>query len=305
MQSTQPVPVFKYSLLAGAAVLGLVAITTTISNIHFVQPYERVVVTRGGNFSAVWTEGTHLSTPFVSSTKYYDTRTQEFVTDKLNTYTSDNQEVDATITVQYNIPDDPDSIRFIYEKIGSPTKLITSMIIGQWKVEGGKINVSDVASKRGELTKKVSDAIVPQAKALYNISITNVQITDLQYQDVYRAAQNKASIVKTEIETEQGNKIKAEILAERAKIEAAGIANRAIEQARGESESLRLNAIAQAQSIRIKGEAEAAAQDLMGKALAANPLLVNYEQAKRWQGQVPTNIYASVPIPFMNLGDKK
>lgn len=301
VDSPRKISVSKIALLAGVALLSIVAVSTVVSNVHFVQPYERVVVTRGGNFSAVWDEGTHISTPFISSTKYYDTRTQELVTPKLNTYTTDNQEVDATITIQYNIPSDPASIHSIYEKVGDPSKFITSLVVGQWKIEGGKINVSEVANKRGELTKKVAEAIIPQAKLLYNISITNVQITDLQYQETYRAAQNKASIVKTEIETEQGNKIKAEIVADRAKISAAGEANRVIEEARGASESIRLNAIAQAQSVKIMGEAQASAQELMGKAIAANPLLVQYEQAKRWNGTVPQNIYASVPIPFMNL----
>lgn len=287
----------KTMLLAGTFAIGLII---GISNVHFVKPYERVVVTVGGEFSRVMNEGINVTIPFLSSTTYYDTRTQKFVTEKLNTYTVDNQEVDAVLTVQYNIPSDDKSIRRIYEEVGDPVSKMGPVIIGIWKAEAGKVNVSDIASKRGEITRELNLRVTQEIQKLYNITITDIQISDLEYQKTYRDAQNKASIVKTEIEAAEGQQKREKINAETAKIVAAGLANRAIEEARGLAESTRLQAIATAEAIRVRGQAEAASQQLMAAALTANPILVDLEKAKRWNGALPVNMYAGAPIPFLN-----
>ena len=36
-------------------------------------------------------------------------------------------------------------------------------------------------------------------------------------------------------------------------------------------------------------------------AIRANDALIQLEFAKRWSGNLPTNMYASSPLPFLNL----
>lgn len=301
MPNVRPGNDFKFpvkTLIGGVA--GVIIGVTALSNIYFVQPYERVVVTRAGTFQTVFGPGVHFTTPFLSSTKTYDIRVQELDTPKMNTYTIDNQEVDANVSVQFTLPSDEKGIQNIYTNVGDAGRKLLPLVIGEWKKVGGQVNVSDIASKRGEITNKLYDTLAKQAKELYGLTITNVQITELTYQDAYRTAQNNASIVKTQIEQAEGMKQKAVIEAETAKIEASGRANQAIETARGASESVKLNADALAHQIQVEGEAKATAQSLMAKALSQNPSLVDYERALRWNGVLPQNIYAGTPIPFLN-----
>ena len=50
------------------------------------------------------------------------------------------------------------------------------------------------------------------------------------------------------------------------------------------------------------GEAAAQAQEAMAAALSKNASLVDYERARRWNGQLPQNVYAGAPIPFLQAG---
>lgn len=292
-------------MLIGAA-CGI-ALSLAASNVYTVQPYERAVVTSGGTFQSVAQPGMHVTIPFISNVIRYSIGTQQFHTDKLNTYTIDNQEVDAILVVNYSIPES--EMEYVYRNLtgfseassnASGPPLLYNMVVDRWKIEAGKFNVSEIANNRATLVKNVLEIVRTDAKRLYHIDVTDVQLFNLDYQDSYRAAQAKAATVKTQIETSAGLKTQAAIDAETAKIQASGVANQAIEAARGQAESVRLNAIAQAESIKIIGEAQANAQELMAQALTKNATLVELEKAKRWNGQLPVNVYAGAPIPFLN-----
>lgn len=286
----------------GGGILFVIFLVLFFSCRFTVQTYERGIVTRNGAVEYIAQPGAHYKLPFFDSVVYKDLRTQQIIADKLNSYTIDNQEVDATIVVQYAIPES--ELQYVYQNVGDPTPLLTNMIVDRWKIEAGKINVSDIANDRGSITKQLTVAVKENAQRLYHVNVSDVQIFNIDYQDSYRQAQAQAAVVKTQIEQAQGLKTKAQIDADRAKIEASGVANQQIEKARGDAESTRLNAIATAESIRIKGEAEAHAQELMAAALTANPTLIQLEQAKRWNGQLPTQMIPGATLPFMNLGNK-
>lgn len=286
---------WKKYLLGGLAAFALI---TAWGNYYTVQPTERAVVTRAGNFQDVAGPGLHFTTPFVTRLTWYNLQLQQFQTVKLNTYTVDNQEVDAVLVVQYSIPEK--EIPYIYTNVGDVQSKLLNMVIDRWKIEAGKVNVSEIANNRGKLVKNVLAIVKSEAARLYHVDVVDVQLNNLDYQDSYRAAQARAATVKTEIEASEGLQKKATIEAETAKIQAAGIANQAIEAARGQAESVRLNAAAEAERIRLTGQANADAQELMAKALTANPTLVDLEKAKRWNGVLPQNIYAGTPIPFLN-----
>ena len=96
----------------------------------------------------------------------------------------------------------------------------------------------------------------------------------------------------------------AEIKAEQKQIEAKAEADAKIEAARGEAEANRLAAKAEAESIRMKGEAEADALEAKSQALQQNPQLVELEKAKKWNGQLPQNMYGQAPIPFLQTSDQ-
>ena len=49
----------------------------------------------------------------------------------------------------------------------------------------------------------------------------------------------------------------------------------------------------------MQGEAQAAAIRAQAEALKSNPTLIDLRKAERWDGKLPTAIYAGAPIPFL------
>jgi len=262
-----------------------------------VAQYERGVVSRGGQLHYIADPGFHFKIPFFDVVRIYRVDIQQFTTKPLNTYTVDNQEVDATLTVQWQIP--VDQVAFIFTNTPEPEQQLQAMVIDRFKVEGGRINVTEFANNRGSLVKKVYDIVRNEAERLYRIRVTDVQLPNLDYQESFRNAQAQAAVVKTQIEQAQGLKLKADIDATTVQARAAGQANAAIQDARGRAESVTLEAEAGAHATLIRGQAEAEAQKLMATALTQNASLVEYQKALRWNGQLPQAIYAGAPIPFL------
>ena len=267
---------------------------------YTVSPNERAVVTNAGAYAGTADPGFHLKWPIIGEVHYFRTDTQQFETPQLNTYTVDNQEIDATLTVQFQIP--VDEVGYIYAHNQGYEQNLLSMVVNEWKIAAGTVNVSDVASNRGVLVKRVDTIVKERAKALYHLDVTDVQLTNLDYAQSFREAQAQASVVKTQVEQAQGLQRKAQIEADTAKIVAAGLANQAIEQARGLAEATRLQADATSYATQKNGEAQARAAQLLSGAVAANPALVDYTRAQRWDGKLPTSVYASAPIPFLQTG---
>lgn len=280
-----------------AAALTLLVVIVGSTTFFTVNPYERGIVTRAGNFSYVAEPGLHFKLPFLDDVTFRRVDVQTITTPTLNTYTVDNQEVDAVLVIQFVTS--PQDLAYIYANVGNVAPLLQTMVADRWKVEAGKINVSNFAANRGNLVNSVKATAASEARRLYHVEITDVQLVNLDYQKSYRDAQAAAAVVKTQIEQSQGLQEKARIDAETARIAAAGEANRAIERARGEAESTRLAAIARAEATRVQGEAEARAKGLMAEALTANPTLVEYQKALAWDGKLPVNMYASTPLPFL------
>ncbi len=318
--------------LIGLLLAVLIGIITVIGTYFTVDPYERGIVTRAGNFAYVAEPGLHFKVPFLDSVTKRRIDVQTITTPQLNTYTVDNQEVDAVLVIQYVVP--PEELSFIYANVGELTPLLQTMTADRWKIEAGKINVSNFASTRGILINTVKTIVATEAKRLYHVTITDVQLFNLDYQKSYRDAQAQAAVVKTQIEQSQGLQEKAKIDAETARVAASGQANQAIEAARGSAERVRIDAIAQAEAVRVNaiaqaeamrvqaiaaseaarikgiaeasvikavGDAEAGAKEAMANAISVNSGVVEYLKASRWDGKLPVSMYAGAPIPFLPM----
>ncbi|MFZ0848865.1 MAG: SPFH domain-containing protein, partial [Hyphomicrobiaceae bacterium] len=68
-----------------------------------VGEYERTVMTRFGQFSSLAGPGLHFRIPFVNGLETYPIGIQRLQKDHLNTYTVDNQELDALVTLNFRI----------------------------------------------------------------------------------------------------------------------------------------------------------------------------------------------------------
>lgn len=292
----------KNGRLPAKLILGVIGAVIVIAcgPLYKVPGYEHAVVTRGGKFVTTVGPGFHLRMPVVESVQFFDTSTQALNTPRMNTYTVDNQEVSAQVNVQFEIP--ASSLEWTYQNNRNYMANLEAMVANEWKVVAGGVNINQFAGERGRIRDLMEEKVRQDALKLYRLRVTYVGITDIQYDQTYRAAQSRANVIKTQVEQARGEQQKAEIDAATRKIEASGEANKAIEHARGEAESIKLKAEADSYAVRVNGEAAAQAQEAMAAALSKNASLVDYERARRWNGQLPQNVYAGAPIPFLQAG---
>lgn len=298
-QQTRGVSMQHPVKLVGTGLIALLGFVIFMMTYFTVDQNELSVVTRFGQLQYVADPGLHFKMPFVNSTESYRTDIQAMSpTDAVNTYTIDNQEVDIKYTVFFRIP--ADQVAFIYTNNRDYNPRLSSMTVDRLKAAMGQVNVQSVAEKRGELRDIIKATLQRDAKPL-GIEVTDFQLSDLQYTQSFRQAVNNAAVQKANIESVEYQRQQAEKQALTAKITAEGTANAQRAQAAGNADATLLQAQAEAKGIQLRGEAQAAAIKAQADALKTNTELVNLRRAERWDGKLPTNIYGSAPVPFLNV----
>lgn len=291
-------PQFNPLKVIAGVLIGLLCLVGFLSTYFTVQQNERTVVSSWGEYRYVADPGLHFKMPFRDSTTDYPIGIQSLWSGKelVNTYTVDNQEVDIAFTVFYRIP--ADKIAFIYANNRDYEARLRSVSIDRLKAAMGQVNVQQVAENRAKLRDDIKRILVHDMQPL-GIEVTDFQLTDLQYTKSFREAVNNAAVQKALIESREYERQQAEKAAQTAKITAIGIADKAREEARGSADARLLQATAEAKAIQLQGEAQAAAIKAQAEALKQNTDLTELRKAERWDGKLPTSIYAGAPIPFM------
>jgi regulator of protease activity HflC (stomatin/prohibitin superfamily) len=279
--------------LAGAIVLLLFS-----GSFYTVAEYERAVLTTWGEFRAVVDPGLHFKLPVAQAVRLYPINIQQVSIEQVNTYTIDNQELDAAITIFYRLP--AEKLEFIYRNVPDYEDRVAAITIDRFKSEMGKVNTSQVAQKRGEVRDRIKDVLGATIGATLGIDIVDLQIPNIDYTDSFRAAVDQAAVAKTLVEKQEQQKRQAEIAADQRRIEAAGLANAAREEAAGAADAKLLQAKAEAEAIRLRGEAEAMAIRAQAEALRQNPNLIELRKVERWDGSVP-QWNGTGPLPLLNL----
>lgn len=287
------------SLKALGITVGIVLIATVVFGTYYrVQEYERAVLTTWGKFVAVKGPGLNFKLPFVQNVRFYNIGMQSFDLARINTYTIDNQELNAQFTVVYRIAED--AVERIYKTVPDFDARLQTLAVDRFKSEMGKVNITQVAQRRGDVRQAIFTVLRDDAARLIGLEVVDFQINSIDYTDSFRAAVDLAAAAKALVEKAEQEKRQAQIEAEKVRIAAEGQANAQVEQARGEAESRLLIARAEADAIRLRGEAEADAIRAQAQALAANPRLVELRKAERWNGELPRSMLSNV-VPFMSV----
>ena len=258
--------------------LALIVVFLAMGSFYRVQEYERAVLTTWGKFESVKGPGLSFKVPIAQDVRFYNVGLQSFELANINTYTIDNQELNATFTVVYRIPEA--DIERVYKTVPDYEARLQTLAVDRFKSELGKVNITQVAQKRGEVRDAIYAVLRDDANGLLGLELMDFQISSIDYTQTFRAAVDQAAAAKALVEKTEQEKRQAQIEAERVRIAAAGQANAQIESARG--------------------EAEAAAIRAQAEALAANPRLVELRKAEKWNGELPRSMLSNV-VPFMNV----
>jgi regulator of protease activity HflC (stomatin/prohibitin superfamily) len=288
---------WRLRALAIGLILAIVLVLLS-GSFYTVAEYERAVLTSWGEFRAVVEPGLHFKLPVAQAVRHYPVNIQQVTIEQVNTYTIDNQELDATVTIFYRLP--AEQLESIYRNVPDYEERVAAITIDRFKSELGKVNTSQVAQKRGEVRDRIKEVLSATVEATLGIDIVDLQIPNIDYTDSFRAAVDQAAVAKTLVEKQEQQKRQAEIAADQRRIEAAGLANAAREEAAGQADAKLLQAKAEAEAIRLKGEAEATAIRAQAEALRENPHLIELRKVERWDGSVP-QWNGTGPLPLLNL----
>lgn len=282
---------------------GMIGIGAMFGAYFTVHERERAVVTRNGAFNYVAGPGFHVKMPFIDGVERFDLTIRSLALSKLETFTIDNQHVDVDMVLQYMVP--ATAVERVFRETMDYEQRLTTMAVDRMKIAFGKRNIADLPDQRGAVAQEVRGIVAKEAERMFGLLVTDVQIVNIQYSQAFRAAIDASAVVKANVERAHQQQRQAEVDAMTAKVQAAGAANAAIETARGLADSRLLQAKAEAEAVRLRGEAEAAAIQAQTKAMQeAGATYVSLEQARRWNGVLPTQILAGAPVPFLNLTAK-
>ena len=303
-----------------AAVLGLVILTGLAEVFYTVQPTEMAGVRRLG--TVVSKEpvgpGLHLKVPFLDTVDTIQTSLDTFQLANLTVYTVDNQAVTVGVGLSYRIP--PSAVLHLLYGVGRSgnVDIVENIrpvladrvlrVFSTQKPVGISANREQIA---GAIRREVENAL----QSIFGIEIADLQLSSIDYSPSFKAsvdaavqAKNDAiraenTVVKVRYEGEQ-QKVTADALAAVRVAQANGEAQALVAQARSQREASILRAEGDAQAAVLLGDAQARVVQQLGGAVAANPSVVSYETAHRWNGQLPSTVFGGSgtgPLALMSL----
>lgn len=224
-----------------------------------------VKITLGQVSPQSYTEGIHIITPFISHMKTMTVKTQK-MNPATTVFTKDIQQARLTYVVNYNLQ--PENVHRMYREVGEDyrNKILEPITEGTIKNVIGTWNAQDLIANRTKATNDILQQLKEQLADNY-ITVTDFQITDIDYSDAFEKA------------------IEEKVTAEQEALKAKNVTVKIQEEAR--------------QKI-LTAEAEAKAIQLKAQALANNRQLVELEYAKKWDGKLPQYMMGNA-VPFINM----
>lgn len=282
-------------------VIGIVAaiVLSWLWPVYQVPTGHRGVVTVGGKITGVEGEGFTLVWPW-QKLSIFNVRSETVQIQGAEGATADTQPVNVSLTVRYSVL--PDKVILVFEQFsrdGNLDSFMSTAAHDSFKAATSKFTATDLIAKRPAV---VSDIITTlrEKVAKYGAQVINVDITDFKFSPDYMKAINEKT-TQEQLRLAAENKVRTVEAEQKQKVavaEAEATALRA--QADGEAYAKLKAAEAEAKSLQIQNEALSKNKDV----LELRKLEVEKIKAEKWDGQLPQNIYAGAPIPFLNLSNK-
>lgn len=209
-------------------------------------------------------------------------------------FSSDIQQVTMAVTINYNVSEE--SAGVLYKRIGMRYQdtLLSPKVQENSKVVVSAYTAEALIEHRSELGKKITDLMREDIDP-YGINVTDVSIENLDFTDAFEAAVEAKQVATQE-------KQRAKTQQEQATMEAQQEAERKKIAAEAEASVKKINADAEAYSIQAKADAESEANKKISESLTDK--LVDYTQAKKWNGELPkTYVGSDQAMPIIQAGE--
>ncbi len=260
----------------------------------------RGVVTQFGKIVGIEGEGLAVLPPWQKLSNF-SIRAEKADIENAEGSTSDTQPVKVSMTVRYSIG--TDRVADVFEKYshdGDLSSYVQTATQETFKAVTAKYTAPDLISQRAKVSSDINLAL-REKLALYGAQVINIDMRNFSFSDSYMHAIND-KVTQEQLRLGAENKLKTVEAEQKQKVavaEAEASARKAT--ADGEAYANLTIAKAQAEALRIQNVALAQSKEV----LELRRIEVEKVKAEKWDGALPTAIYAGAPIPFLNVGSSK
>jgi regulator of protease activity HflC (stomatin/prohibitin superfamily) len=280
----------------GALALGALILLSIIWPFYSVPTGSRGVITQFGKIVGIEPEGLAVLPPWQKLT-LFSIRSEQADIENAAGATSDTQPVTVSLTVRYSIS--PDKVAEVFEKYshtGDLSSYVQTATHEIFKAVTAKYTAPDLIAQRARVSADIYSALAEKL-AIYGAQVINIDMRNFAFQESYMRAIN-SKVEQEQLRQAADNKLKTVESEQKQKVaiaEAEASAVRAT--ADGQAYATLKNAEAQAEALKIQN----AALGQSNSVLELRRIQVEQTKAERWNGQLPSSIYAGAPIPFLNV----
>lgn len=260
--------------LITGGVFTFLVIVIMFSTAAQIEETERGVLTQFGEVKEVLDPGFHLINPFTQTVHYMDTSVQALPVDG-QAYSKDAQIVDFAIIV--NFQQNAEAVEQIYSEVqrDATNRYVIPRANDAIRKILAQYTAQEILDNRGIIPGEVRERLTGELVE-DGISVESVSITNFDFDDAYERAVTNKQVQEQEALTQ------ANITAQEEEKK-----QQAILQAEAVAEKTRL----EVQALSLGGD------DIIRKIQAEAQL----EAARKWNGQLPVNMYGSAPIPLIDV----
>ena len=283
--------------LLGKLALGLIVLLLVafLWPLRTVPTGSRGVITVGGAIKGIEAEGFLLVAPW-QKLNIFSVRAEEATVEGAEGSTSDTQPVKVSLTVRYSIQ--TNRVAEVFEKYshdGNLQSYVQTATQEVFKAVTARYNAPDLIAKRAVVSGDILTALRTKLD-LYGAQVINVDMRNFAFSPSYMAAIND-KVTQEQLRLGAENKLKTVEAEQKQKVAVAEAdASAARATADGQAYAQLKLATAQAEALKVQNAALAQNRDV----LELRRIEVERVKAEKWNGQLPTAIYAGAPIPFFN-----
>lgn len=256
----------------------------------------RAVVTQFGAIKEIKNEGLVILFPW-ENLSIFNIRAEEAPVKDAEGSTMDTQPVKVSLMVRYSIS--LDKVAEVFEKYshdGNLASYVQTATQEVFKSVTAKYTAPDLITQRSKVSSDIS-ATLKTKLAIYGAQVINIDMTNFSFSDSYMNAIN-SKVTQEQLRLVAENKLKTVEAEQKQKVAIAEAeASAAKAKADGEAYANLKIATAQADAIKVQNAALSQNKDV----LELRRIEVEKVKAEKWDGVLPSSIYAGAPIPFMQV----
>ncbi len=276
--------------------VGIVIAVLILWPFYSVPTGSRGVVTQFGKIVGIEGEGLAVLPPWQKLSNF-SIRAERADIENAEGSTSDTQPVKVSMTVRYSIA--TDRVAEVFEKYshdGNLSSYVQTATQEIFKAVTAKYSAPDLIAQRAKVSNDINAAL-REKLSLYGAQVINIDMRNFAFSDSYMHAIND-KVTQEQLRLAAENKLKTVEAEQKQKVVVAEAeANARKAQADGEAYANLTIAKAQADALRVQSAALAQSKDV----LELRRIEVERTKAEKWNGALPTSIYAGAPIPFLNV----